>query len=64
MVNNSQCIKLNFNMQLINQSLILNCTVDPNLSDRKLSQPSKKRTVSSQPIELMIKTFSPNQVEL
>ena len=51
-------------MQLINQSLILNCTVDPNLSDGKLSQPSKKRTVSSQPFELMIKTFSPNQVEL
>ena len=38
MVNNLQCINLNFNMQLINLSLILNCTVVPNLRNGKLGQ--------------------------
>ena len=38
MVNNFQCINLNFNMQLINLSLILNCTVVPNLRNGTLGQ--------------------------
>ena len=33
MVNYFECINLNFNMQLINLSLILNCTVVPNTSN-------------------------------
>ena len=38
MINNFQCNKLNFNMQLINLSLILNCPVVPNLRNGTLGE--------------------------
>ena len=40
MVNNLQCININFNMQLINLSLILNCPFVPNLRNETVGHSS------------------------